>query len=163
MQVVDELVGEKIVVTPNELPERENIKFLVTSICGVSFPKDDRTPTIIVQLREPVKVQSVTIPRDKTPYANVQQFEVTFYSPVGSKINARPILTHACLEGDQNNPPGLHSTQIPSNIPVARLEIRILHTTDGESPKGVILDIKACAEAPKTCEVPENRTISFKR
>ncbi len=30
---------------------------------------------------------------------------------------------------------------------VARIDIKVLNTTDGQSPKGVILDIKACTEA----------------
>jgi hypothetical protein len=40
----------------------------------------------------------------------------------------------------------LDSTQTPSNTPVSRLEITIVSTTDGESPKGVVLDIQACTK-----------------
>jgi hypothetical protein len=133
-------------VTPNGLPEGENIEFQVISTRGVSFPKDDRTPTIHVEFRQPAQVQSVTIPRDKTPRANVQQFEVTFYSRDGNKINDRPILTNSCPEHDLEIPARLDSTQTPSNTLVARLEITIVRTTDGESPKGVVLDIKACTD-----------------
>ena len=146
MQAVDQTVSKQITVTPNELPKGENIEFQVTSTRGVSFPKDDRTPTIVVQFGKPAEVQSVTIPRDKTPNANVQQFEVTFYGPNGKKINDKPILTNSSPKDDTKKPARLDSTQTPSNTPVSRLEITIVKTTDGESPKGVILDIQACTE-----------------
>jgi len=147
MQAVDESVSKKITVTPNELPQGENAQFQPTSIRGVSFPKNDRTPTITVNFGKPAEVQSVTIPRDKTPNANVQQFEVIFYSPDGKRINVKPILTNSSPKDDKNTPAHLDSTQTPSNTPVSRLEIQIVQTTDGESPKGVILDIKACTES----------------
>ncbi len=146
MQAVDETVSKQITVTPNELPKGENIEFQVTSTRGVSFPKDDRTPTIVVQFGTPAEVQSVTIPRDKTPNANVQQFEVTFYGPDGEKINDKPILSNSSPKDDTKKPARLDSTQIPSTTPVSRLEITIVRTTDGESPKGVVLDIQACTE-----------------
>ncbi|CAF3308790.1 unnamed protein product, partial [Rotaria sp. Silwood2] len=47
---------------------------------------------------------------------------------------------------DKSKPAELNSKQIPSNTPVSRIEITIIHTTDDESPKGVVLDIKACTE-----------------
>jgi hypothetical protein len=100
-----------------------------------------------VNFGKPAEVQSVTIPRDKTPNANVQQFEVTFYSPDGKKINDKPILTNSSPIDDTKKPAHLDSTQTPSNTPVSRIEITVVHTTDGESPKGVILDIKACTES----------------
>ena len=146
MQAVDESVSKKITVTPHDLPKGENIEFQVTSTRGVSFPKDERTPTIVVEFGKPAQVQSVTIPRDKTPNANTQQFEVTFYSPDGKPINGKPILTNSSPKDDKKNPASLDSTQTPSNQPVARLEITVVRTTDGESPKGVVLDIKACTE-----------------
>ncbi|CAF5051882.1 unnamed protein product, partial [Rotaria sp. Silwood1] len=43
-------------------------------------------------------------------------------------------------------PAKLDSTQIPSDERVSRIDITIVRTTDDESPKGVVLDIKACAE-----------------
>jgi hypothetical protein len=147
MQAVDESVSKQITVTPKDLPKGENIEFQVTSTRGVSFPKDERTPTIVVVFGKPALVQSVTIPRDKTDSANVQQFEVTFYSPDGRKINDKPILTNSSPKDDKKNPARLDSSQTPSNKPVARLEITVVRTTDGESPKGVVLDIKACTEA----------------
>ena len=79
MQAVDATVSKQITVTPHELPKGENIEFQPTSTRGVSFPNDDKTPTITVNFGKPAQVQSVTIPRDKTTNANVQQFEVTFY------------------------------------------------------------------------------------
>ncbi|CAF4878400.1 unnamed protein product, partial [Rotaria sp. Silwood2] len=39
---------------------------------------------------------------------------------------------------DKSKPAELNSTQIPSNTPVSRIEITIIHTTDDESPKGVV-------------------------
>jgi hypothetical protein len=147
MQAVDEAVSKLITVTPNELPKGENIEFQPTSTRGVSFPKDDRTPTITVNFGKPAEVQSVTIPRDKTPNANVQQFEVTFYSPNGKKINDKPILTNSSPKDDTTKPAHLDSTQTPSNTPVSRIEITIIRTTDNESPKSVVLDIQACTEA----------------
>jgi hypothetical protein len=147
MQAVDEKVSKQITATPNDLPKGENIEFQPTSTRGVSFPKDEQTPTITVNFGKPAEVQSVTIPRDKTPNANVQQFEVTFYSPDGKKINDKPILTNSSPIDDTKKPAHLDSTQTPSNTPVSRIEITVVHTTDGESPKGVILDIKACTES----------------
>jgi hypothetical protein len=146
MQAIDESVSKTITVTPNELPQGENIEFQPTSTRGVSFPDDDRTPTLTVNFGKPAEVQSVTIPRDKTPNANVQQFEVTFYSPDGKKVNDKPILTNSSPTDDNTKPAQLDATQTPSNTPVSRIEITILRTTDGESPNSVILDIKACTE-----------------
>ena len=147
MQAVDELVSKTITVTPRELPKGENIEFQPTSSRGVSFPHNDNTPTIIVKFGKPAEVHSVTIPRDKTPNANVQQFEVTFYSPDGKKINDKPVLSNSSPKDDKTKPAHLDSTQTPSNTLVSRLEITVVRTTDDKSPKGVILDIKACTES----------------
>ncbi|CAF4695603.1 unnamed protein product, partial [Rotaria sp. Silwood2] len=133
-------------VKPNELPRGENVKFQPTSQQGVSFDKNDLKPIITVHFDKPAPVQSVTLPRDKTPNGNVEQFEVTFYSPDGNKINDIPILSNSSPKEDKSKPAELNSTQIPSNTPVSRIEITIIHTTDDESPKGVVLDIKACTE-----------------
>jgi hypothetical protein len=147
MQAVDEAVSKTITVSPHDLPKGENVEFQPTSKKGVSFPKDDQTPTITVNFGKPAEVQSVTIPRDKTPDANVQKFEVTFYSPNGTKINDKPIVSNSSPKDNQSNPAHLNSTQTPSNTPVSRLEITIVKTTDDKSPKGVVLDINACTEA----------------
>ncbi len=128
------------------IPEEQKTAFQPTSKQGVSFPKDDRTPLITVNFGRPAEVQSVMIPRDKTPDANVQQFEVTFYAPNGKKINDQPIKSTTSPTDETNKPAHLGFTQIPSNTQVSRLEITITKTTNGESPKGVILDIKACTE-----------------
>ena len=101
---------------------------------------------IIVSFGKPAEVQSVTIPRDKTPNANVEQFEVTFYSPEGKKINDKPVLSSSSAKDDKSEPAHLDSNQIPSNTPVSRLDITIIKTTDDQSPKGVILQINACTE-----------------
>jgi hypothetical protein len=146
MQAVDESVSKQIIVTPVELPKGENVEFQPTSTRGVSFPKGDETPTITVNFGKPAEVHSVTIPRDKTPNANVQQFEVTFYSADGKKVNDKPILTNSSPTYDKTKPAQLDSTQIPSNTPVSRIEITIVDTTDNETPKGVILNIIACTE-----------------
>jgi hypothetical protein len=147
IQAVDEGVSKQITVTPNELPQGANINFQPTSKQGVSFPDNDTTPTITVHFGKPAQVRSVTIPRDVTQNANVQQFEVTFYSPDGKKVNNQPILSNSSPKDDKYLPAGLDSTQTPSNTPVSRLEITVLSTTDGHSPKGVVLDIQACSEA----------------
>jgi hypothetical protein len=146
MQAVDESISKQITVTPVELPKGENVEFQPTSTSGVSFPTGDETPTITVNFGKPAEVHSVTIPRDKTPNANVQQFEVTFYSPNGKKVNDKPILTNSSPTDDKTKPAQLDSTQIPSNTPVSRIDITIVHTTDNESPKGVVLNIIACTE-----------------
>jgi hypothetical protein len=151
MQAVDESVSKKITVTPNELPRGENVELQVTSKRGVSFAPADRTPTIVIPFDKPATVQSVTIPRDKTPNANVQQFQVTFYAPDGSKINAAPISSETSPTDDKKKPATVDSSRIPSGTVVSRVEITIVRTTDGESPKGVVLDIKACTE-PSTGE-----------
>jgi hypothetical protein len=147
MQAVNEAVSKQITVSPNDLTPGENIEFQPTSSSGVSFPKDDLTPTITVHFGKPAHVKSVTIPRDKTPNANVQQFEVTFYSPDGKKINQQPFLTNPSPKDDKTKPAQLDATLIPSHTPVSSVEITILHTTDDKSPKGVVLDINACTEA----------------
>ncbi len=147
MQAVDEQTSKQITVTPTDVPQNEKAEFQPTSNQGVSFPKNEKTPTITVHFGKPAQVQSVTIPLDKTSGANVQQFEVTFYSPNGNKINDQPIPSTSSPNNDQNKPAHLGYTQIPSNTPVSRVEITILYTTNGESPKGVILDIKACTES----------------
>jgi len=147
MQAVDEAVSKQITVTPNELPEGANVDFQPTSKQGVSFPNNDTTPTITVHFGKPAHVRSVTIPRDTTHNANVQQFEVTFYSPEGKKVNNQPILSNSSPQDDKYLPAGLDSSQIPSNTPVSRLDITVLKTTDSQSPKGVVLDIQACTKA----------------
>jgi hypothetical protein len=147
MQAIDEAVSKLITVTPNELPEGANIDFQPTSKQGVSFPNNDTTPTITVHFGTPAQVRSVTIPRDTTQNANVQQFEVTFYSPEGKKVNDQPILSNTSPKDDKYIPAGIDSTQIPSNTPVSQVQITILNTTDSQSPKGVVLDIQACTQA----------------
>jgi hypothetical protein len=147
MQAVDEETSKDISVTPIDVPQNEKPEFQPTSNQGVSFPEDDRTPTITVHFGTPAEVQSVTIPRDKTPGANVQQFEVTFYSPDKKKINDKPILSNLSPVNNKTQPARVHTSQIPTNNLVSRLEITILYTTNGESPKGVTLDIKACTES----------------
>ncbi|CAF3294158.1 unnamed protein product, partial [Rotaria sp. Silwood2] len=141
MQAVDEAVSKNIIVTPNPLPIGENIKFQPTSQQGVSFGGNDRTPTITVNFGKPAEVHSVTLPRNQTPNGNVQQFEVTFYSPDGNKINDKPILSNSSPNKDKTKPAELDSSQIPSNTRVSRVVITIVSTTNGESPKGVVLDI----------------------
>jgi hypothetical protein len=146
MQAVDEQTSKQIKVTPIDVAPKDKPEFQPTSNKGVSFPNNDRTPTITVQFGKPAEVHSVTIPKDKTPGANVEQFEVTFYSPNDTKINDKPILSTPSSKGDNTKPPHLKPAEIPSDTPVSRIEITIIYTNDGESPKGVILDIKACTE-----------------
>ncbi len=147
MQAVDENVSTNIVVLPNPLPNGHNIDFQITSPKGVSFPDNDRKPTIVVNFDHPAEVQSVTIPRDKTNGANVLQFEVVFYSPKGDKINETPIESNLSPKGDETTPAHLDSTQIPSTSLVSRIDITVIQTTNDESPKGVVLDVKACTKS----------------
>jgi hypothetical protein len=147
MQAVDENVSKNIVVLPNPLHEGDNIDFQITSAKGVSFPDNDRKPTIIVKFDQPAEVQSVSIPRDKTNGANVLQFEVVFYSRKGDKINEIPIESNLSPEGDKTTPAHLDSTQIPSTSPVSRIDITVTKTISDESPKGVVLDVNACTKA----------------
>ncbi len=164
MQAVDEQTSEQITVTPTDVPRNQKPQFQPTSNQGVSFPDNEKTPTIVVHFGKPAEVQSVSIPLHKTPGANVQQFEVTFYSPNGKKVNDKPILSTSSPTNDNNKPAHLDSTQIPSNTQVSRVEITIIHTTNGESPKGVILDIKACTEITTGEYFPcfhNNECISF--
>jgi hypothetical protein len=147
MQAVDEQISKQITVTPTDVSENQKPHFQPTSNQGVSFPDNEKTPTIIVHFGKPAEVQSVTIPRDKTPGANVEQFEVTFYSPNGNKINDNPVPSNLSPANDNTKPARIDSSQIPTNDLVSRLEITVLYTTNGESPKAVILDIKACTES----------------
>jgi hypothetical protein len=146
MQAVNEAISKQITVTPTDIPEEEKPEFQPTSTIGVSFPANELQPVITVHFGKPAQVQSLTIPRDTTPGANVEQFEVTFYSPNGDKINDRHILSSLSPIDNKNKPAHVGFTQIPSNTPVSRVEIFIVHTTDDKSPKGVVLDIKACTE-----------------
>jgi hypothetical protein len=147
MQAVDESTSKKITVTPVDVPESQKPQFQPTSNQGVSFPSDEKTPTITVNFGKPAEVNSITIPHDKIYGANVQQFEVTFYSTNGSKVNQTPIKSTSSLPNERNKPAHLGFGQIPSDTPVSRVEIKIISTTDNQSPKGVVLDIKACTEA----------------
>ncbi|CAF1475341.1 unnamed protein product, partial [Rotaria sordida] len=161
MQAIDENVSKKITTSSNTLPRSENIKFLPTSPEGVSFDENDRTPTITVNFDKPTNVRSVTLPHNNRVNGNVEQFEVTFYSPDEKKINDNPILSNRSPKEDRSKPAELNSTQIPSDRPVSRLEITIVKTTDSTSPKGVVLDIKACTEAiTETTTVTPLSTIS---
>ena len=146
MQAVDEETSKKIIVTPVDVPKKEKPEFQPTSNTGVSFPEYQKRPTITVTFGTPAEVQSVTIPRDKTSNANVERFEVTFFAPDGSKINEKPIQSSTSPKDDNKKPATVDSTQIPSDKKVSRVEITIISTTDGKSPKGVVLDIDACTE-----------------
>ena len=146
MQAVDEETSKKIIVTPVDVPQKEKPEFQPNSNKGVLFPEYQKRPTITVSFGTPAEVQSVTIPRDKTPNANVERFEVTFYASDGSKINDRPIESSTSPKDNKKKPATVDSTQIPSDRKVSRVEITIISTTNGESPKGVVLDIKACTE-----------------
>jgi len=145
MQAVDEVVSKQITTSPTQVPQDELVRFQPTSKTGVTFPTDDKTPTIVVHFGTPALVQSVTIPRNQTPNANVQQFDVTFYSPNGTKITQTT--STFSPQDDNMKPAHLDSTKIPSDTPVSRVEITVTHTTDDRSPKGVILDIQACTTA----------------
>ena len=146
MPAIDEQTARQITVSPTDLPESEKVSFQPTSPNGVSFPSNETTPTITVNFGKPAEVQSVVLPRDKTPNANVEQFEVTFYSPDGQKINQQPVKSTVSPANDTKTPASLNSEDIPSDKPVSRIDIKIVNTTDDQSPKGVILDIKACTE-----------------
>jgi hypothetical protein len=146
MQAVDELVSQQITVTPTDIPQTDKPEFQVTSTTGVSFPENETQPTIIVHFGTPAEVHSVTVPLDKTPGANVQQFQVTFYSPRGTKINNTPILSSSSPQDNNTQPATLNSTQLPSTTRVSRVEITIISTTNGQSPKGVVLNIQACTQ-----------------
>ena len=86
-----------------------------------------------------------------TSSADMHQFEVTFYSPDGKKINDQPILANSGPDDEQHNSAWLDSAQIPSNTLVSRLEITVVRTTDIESSEGVVLDIEVSTE-PNTGE-----------
>jgi hypothetical protein len=147
MEAVDEATSQNIIVYPNDIPQEQKTEFQPTSKQGVSFPENEKTPNITVNFGKPAEVHSVTVPRHKTPTGNVQQFEVTFYSPNGSKINDKPIQSSSSPTDDNKKPAHIESSQIPSNTPVSRLDITVLHTTDNRSPKGVVLEIEACTES----------------
>jgi hypothetical protein len=147
MQAVDETTSKNIVVTPTDVPQAQKVQFRPTSTQGVSFPETETTPTITFTFGKPADVQSVKIPLHKTPGANVEQFEVTFYSPNGNKINDQPILSIPSGQDNKNQPAHLDSTQLPSNTPVSQLDIKVVKTTDNQSPKGVVLEINACTES----------------
>jgi hypothetical protein len=144
MQAVNEEISKQIKVTPTDVPHNEKPEFQPTSKQGVSFPENEKTPTIIVYFGKPAEVRDITIPRNTTPGANVEQFTVTFYSPDNKTINDKPISSTSSPKDDKNKPAHVNSSQIPSYTLVSRVEITIVHTTDDKSPKGVVLEINAC-------------------
>ncbi|CAF4375825.1 unnamed protein product, partial [Rotaria sordida] len=78
-----------------------------------------------------------------------------------SKINDKPIFSNPSSEQDESKPAELNSNQIPADRLVSRLDITIVDTTDGQYPKGVILDIQACTEVvTETTTVAPLSTIS---
>ncbi len=147
MQAVDEATAKKITVSPRDLPEQEKVGFQPTSPQGVSFPENETKPTLTVHFGKPAEVHTIRIPRDTTPGANTGSFSVTFYSPDGKKINEIPIQSNTSLVDDNKKPATIDASQIPSTTPISRVDIQFLSTTDNKSPKGVVLDIKACTES----------------
>ena len=146
MQAVDEPTSRNIVVTPIDVPQEQKTAFQPTSTRGVTFPETPNVPTVVVTFGTPAEVQSITIPRDKTPGANTQQFSVVFFAPNGSQINRIPISSTISPINDPSTPAKIDATRIPFTAQVSRLEIQIYSTTDGRPPIAVILDIKACVE-----------------
>ena len=146
MEAIDETISKKITVTPDVISQDKKPDFQPTSNTGVSFPANEKKPTITVNFDKPAEVQSVTIPRGERPGANVEQFEVTFYSPNGSKVNPTPIQSTDSPKDDKFKPATVDSSKIPSNTPVSKIELTVVKTTDGESPKGVVLKVRACVE-----------------
>ena len=147
IQALDESTARKIVVSPTDLSDDQKSSFQPISTQGVSFPSNELTPTITVSFAKGTEIQSITIPRNQIPGANVLQFEVTSYSEDGKKINEKPILSNASQKDDKTKPASLDYTQLPSNTPLSKLDIKVISTTDGQSPKGVVLDIKACSRS----------------
>ena len=146
MQAVTESLTKKITVTPSDVAKEEFVKFQPTSSEGVKFPESNKQPIITVTFDTPARVQSITIPRNQTTDANVDKFQVTFYGTDGNKINETPTPTEKGPSDDKNKPARLDITDIPSNQLLSRVEIQVISTTDNTSPKGVVLDIKACTE-----------------
>ncbi|UJR29915.1 hypothetical protein I4U23_017463 [Adineta vaga] len=88
-------------------------------------------PTIIVTFDKPAEVQSVTLPRDKTPNGNVEQFEVTFYSPDGKKINEKPIESSVSRNNDKSKPATVDSNKVPSTSDIGRVYITATFGSQG--------------------------------
>ena len=153
MEAIDEPTSKKITVTPNELPQDKKADLQPTSKIGVSFAANDKTPTFTVNFEKPAEVQSVIIPRDKTQGANVEQFQVTLFFANGSKVNPTPIQSTDSPKDDKSKPATVDSSKLPSNSLVSKVEVSVVKTTDGESPKGVVLSVKACRE-PSTSKAP---------
>ncbi len=148
MQAVDEAVSKKITVTPGSLPEgQDKTGFQPTSDKGVSFGEDQPKPTITITFTRGATVRSITIPRKKITRANVKQFVATFFGFDNKPINDKPIESTASPNDDKDKPATVDSSKTAAAYtPVFRIELTITDTTDGRSPKGVVLDIKACVE-----------------
>ena len=151
VQVVNKAVSNAISVVPHDVPQEQKTQFRVTSTLGVSLR--ELRSTIVIHLKHPLRITAIRIPRDKTPGANVRQFTVKLYSADGLLINAEPLKSNKSPRDDPTTPATLHFTQILRGALLSRLEITIERTTDEQPPRGVILDIKACAK-------PENMQIS---
>jgi hypothetical protein len=146
MQAVDESISKQITVRPNELPRGENVEFQVTSTRGVSFAESDKTPQITVPLGKPARVQSVTVPRDTIKGANVESFRVTAFGADNKPINSVPAQSSKSPRDDDKKPATVDLTRTLGSNLVSRVVIDIVSTTDNKSPKGVVLDVKACTE-----------------
>ncbi|CAF4335051.1 unnamed protein product, partial [Adineta steineri] len=145
MEAIDDSVSHNIIVHPQDISSVQKGDFKPDSKTGVSFLETDKHPVIEVPLGKPATVQGVSVPRT-TPTGNVQQFQVTFLDSDKKPINQQPINSSSSPKGD-NKPPTVTSSQIPTNKLVSYVVITIENTTDNQSPKGVVLDIKACTEA----------------
>ncbi|CAF1457913.1 unnamed protein product, partial [Adineta steineri] len=144
MEAVDDAVSKTITVTPKDIDQNKKGDFKPDSKTGVNFPEEDKHPTINIPFGTPATVRGVSMPRDTTN-SNVESFKVTFYGTTNQPINKQPL--ESTPSGDKNHPASLNPSQIPSDVPVKRVEITDIKTTDNQPPRGVVLDIKACTEA----------------
>ena len=129
---------------PKQLPVGQSVNFQPSSQEGVSFADDNLTPTIVVPFDKAVAIHSIRIPIERTPNANVEEFKVALYSVDGDIINKEPMWSTLVSREDNAKAAEVVLTKSQWRVPVSVLEITIIRTSDDRSPRGVVLDVKAC-------------------
>ena len=128
MEYINTLIETDSVKTlPKDIPDKHD---LITK--GVDFT--DKKPAFVIDVPK-----GGAIVRDiKLPSTNVKEIEVTFTTKSGRETT--PI---------KGAPTSLPTNQFPTEK-VVEIVVKVIKTTDNESPKDVTLSVIACAEGTVT-------------
>ena len=139
MEYIDTLVStDSIKTTPKDISDKED---LIKN--GVDFT--DKTPTFVIDVPK-----GGAIVRDiKLSSTNIDEIEVTFTTRSGQETT--PI---------RGSPTLLPTDKFPTEK-VVEIIIKVIKTTDNQSPKDVTLSVIACAEGTVTTTTTGNNFILF--